>query len=409
MTTYTLTEFAPLEEKDDALLSLSLLMKPWIWQQAGKRGDVVKLLENNYLQIPDHLSIQTIFFHTGRSALYHFSEANHLPKNSQVAVQGFTCSAVILPLLQLGLIPKYIDIEKQTFSMNIDSVLQHYNPEVKMLILQHSFGVIPTDRNKILAFAKEKGIIVIEDMAHGIDPQLWQEAEEFQPNHMLLSFGRSKSISSVFGGAIVTKDMQLANQLQKVAEKLPFPNTTHTFRVLLYKPLSFFIQKTYSIGLGKVIHKISRIIGILDKELSETEIQGSYDTNHDKQFPKWSEQLLINQLNKYKNNQKQRNGIYMLYKQAFSDIHQPNGSRCPLLVSDAQAARAAAAARHMFLGTWYTQPVDPHRTSLEKMQYIKGSCPEAEAICNHIINLPLHISPATAQIIIDIVKPFSIV
>lgn len=407
MNSYIFTEFAPLEQKDDAILSLSLLVRPWTWKRAGKKEELITLLTKNYLQLPDSVAMNTIFFHTGRSALYHFFQTRNLSKNSTVAVQAFTCSAVILPLLQLGLKPRYIDIEKVTFSMNIDSLKQQYHPEMKVLILQHSFGVIPAYRHEILAFAKEKGIIIIEDMAHGIDPQLWQEPEEYEPKNMLLSFGRSKSISSVFGGAIVTNDKTRTEILQKEADKLPFPSSFSTVRILLYKPLSVFIQATYPIGLGKIIHKISSLMGILDKELSETEIQGNYDIVHDKQFPEWSQYLLINQLRKYGKQKQQRNEIFGIYKRAFPFLHQPNGSRCPLIVSDVQATRAAAAARHIFLGTWYSQPVDPNRTSLKKMQYQKGSCPEAEEICQHVVNLPLQVSPDTAKLITDIVKPFS--
>jgi dTDP-4-amino-4,6-dideoxygalactose transaminase len=52
--------------------------------------------------------------------------------------------------------------------------------------------------------------------------------------------------------------------------------------------------------------------------------------------------------------------------------------------------------------------IAPHDTKLDKMQYIKGSCPKAEKLAKETFNLPTHIniSQKEAQKIIDFLKNY---
>ena len=58
---------------------------------------------------------------------------------------------------------------------------------------------------------------------------------------------------------------------------------------------------------------------------------------------------------------------------------------------------------NLLIGDWYTSPVAPDDTKLDKLQYQLGSCPKAEKIAKQTLNLPTHIniSKKEAQKIID--------
>jgi len=47
---------------------------------------------------------------------------------------------------------------------------------------------------------------------------------------------------------------------------------------------------------------------------------------------------------------------------------------------------------NILLGDWYTCPVAPCDTKLEKMEYVAGSCPNAERFSKTTLNLPTHIN-----------------
>ena len=64
--------------------------------------------------------------------------------------------------------------------------------------------------------------------------------------------------------------------------------------------------------------------------------------------------------------------------------------------------------KNLLIGDWYTSPIAPDDTKLEKLLYILGSCPKAEKLAETTLNLPTHIniSKKQAQKIINFLKEF---
>ena len=53
---------------------------------------------------------------------------------------------------------------------------------------------------------------------------------------------------------------------------------------------------------------------------------------------------------------------------------------------------------NILIGDWYTNPVAPDDTRLDKLQYDEGSCPKAESLANVTLNLPTHIHISTREV-----------
>ena len=51
----------------------------------------------------------------------------------------------------------------------------------------------------------------------------------------------------------------------------------------------------------------------------------------------------------------------------------------------------------VLLGNWYHNVIDPEGVDLEAVGYKRGSCPKAEYVAKHIINLPTRITTEQAQ------------
>ena len=111
---------SPNVEKDDVLLALNLLIRPWKWKQ----GKEIKTLENEFA---NYLGVKyVVSFNSGRSALYAIlkaqSEIEGLKSGDSVLLQAFTCNASINPALWLGLNPIYVDCSQENFNMDIDDL-----------------------------------------------------------------------------------------------------------------------------------------------------------------------------------------------------------------------------------------------------------------------------------------------
>jgi len=149
-------DFAPNEQIDDAFLSLKLLCQPGKWLRGTAHQKASQELTRYFANT--HFS----YFFSGRSALFHLIQSLQLPKDSSVAITTFTCSAVVLPVLHAELKPIYVDIEKETLSMSFPDLEKKTNNSTKVIILQHTFGMTPIQRDRILQFAKQKKLLLLK-------------------------------------------------------------------------------------------------------------------------------------------------------------------------------------------------------------------------------------------------------
>lgn len=398
------TDFSSNESWDDALVSSLLLLQPWRWQNGNEVEKVKQQISALFANGRVYL------FLSGRSALYRLLKSLRLPEGSEVLVQGFTCEAVVLPVIANDLKPVYVDIESDSLSMSVIDLEKKLSEKARVLVLQHSFGLIPKQRDQILAIAKKNNLIVIEDLAHGFDTR------HFKKNNTdtvkLLSFGRSKALSSVFGAALIVNDLIAEKlSLEIASDRLSYPSFRYIFRLLLYKPLTVFIRSTYDFGLGKIIHKLVNLLGFLVPEISKKEKKGAFDNLFDRAYPNALAILLLNQLKKFEQTGQRRREISQLYFNSLRDVKdfttfntQGSMIRFPLLVNKKDEIIEKARRKNIFLGRWYDQVVAPKELDLEKVGYIKGGCPVAEKICSKIINLPTNITKHEALKVISILK-----
>lgn len=350
---------------------------------------------------------QVVPFLSGRGALNLLLQSLAFPKDSEAMLLGFTCEAVAMPVIQNKLKPVYVDIETDTFSFDMEDLLQKITPKTKVIILQHTFGIIPKHRSRVLQLAKDKKILIIEDLAHGFSPEYWQKQSLTDNEVLTLSFGRSKALSSVFGGALVTTNKRLLQQLKEIEAKLAYPSYATIARLLCYKPISFLIKLAYNIpSFGKMVHKLCNSLGLMIAEISKKEKMGFYDSYLEKKYPNALAILLLLQMKKMGDTSKQRESISKTYAKEFTNYNLEHGipSRYPLLIERKELMLKELAKKQIYLGNWYSQPIAPVQLQLEKAGYTIGSCPKAEQVCDRIVNLPLLVTKKEAENIIAELK-----
>lgn len=400
------TDFAPNESWDDALISLKLIFQPWKWKWGVEIAKAKKNIGSQFQIL--NSNNQVFFFLSGRSALFTILQLLALPKNSDILVQSFTCEAVILPIIACGHKPVYVDIETRTLSMNPIDLEKKISGKSKVLVLQHTFGMTPVQKAKILDLVKRYKLVLIEDIAHGYSiEQILNSKFEISNQMFLLSFGRSKALSSVFGSAVVTANNVYIKKLAHFERKL-MPSSFFILRLLLYKPISWLIKIFYDFYIGKLVHKAINYCNILVPEISQKEKKAVFDQSLDKAYPNALAALLNHQLAKFEQTKNNRASICSYYSknllnQGFITDSLPL-IRYPYLIKQPQKLLFKASKQNIFLGKWYDQVVAPKSLDLKKVGYIKGSCPKAEKICQLIINLPTNIKIGEANKIINIVE-----
>jgi len=135
----------------------------------------------------------------GTSALTTMFFALNLPPGSEIMVPSYTFFATIVPMRLFGLVPVFVDVNPRTLNFDLDDAKRRLTANTKALLPVHWIG-LPCEMDRICEFAKEKGLIVLEDSchAHGASMQgrwmgTWGRMAAF-------SFQASKPLPGIEGG-----------------------------------------------------------------------------------------------------------------------------------------------------------------------------------------------------------------
>ena len=71
--------------------------------------------------------------------------------------------------------------------------------------------------------------------------------------------------------------------------------------------------------------------------------------------------------------------------------------RFPIKHKNANEIIRKAWQNNLLIGDWYTSPIAPDDTKLDKIGYIVGTCPKAERLAKVTLNLPTHINISKKQ------------
>jgi len=429
---------SPNTEKDDILLALKLIFQPWHWKTAENASRQLEEEFKRYLGVKYAIS-----FNSGRSAFLAILESLELNKDEEVLIQAFTCNAAVNPILWSGLKPVYVDCDEKTFNIDIDdlkrTLRQAQGKKPKVLVAQHTFG-LPAEMDEILEICRQNDLILIEDCAHSLGVEYGSRAKRenhpapslegagsstFQPRYALgkvgtfgkaafFSFSRDKVISSVYGGMAVTNDENLTKKIKNYQEKIGYPSNFWIFQQLLHPVLmNLLILPTYRI-FGKYLLVLFQWLKILSKAVHWKEKRGKKPCYFPKRLPNALAILALNQfkkLEKFNNHRKEIANFYRQEIKELSSFESPSDYEQIYLrfaVKHPQAHKIIRQAwqKNLLIGDWYTNPIAPHDTKLDKMGYSFGSCPKAEALSKITLNLPTHInvSKEEAQKIIDFLK-----
>jgi CDP-6-deoxy-D-xylo-4-hexulose-3-dehydrase len=108
-----------------------------------------------------------VFVNSGSSACLLALASLLLSKGTKVITPACTFSTTLAPIIQLGLVPVFVDVDLDTYVANVDEVLAAITDDVKVLMLPNLIGNKPNWKaiKEGLAAMGREDIILIEDSA----------------------------------------------------------------------------------------------------------------------------------------------------------------------------------------------------------------------------------------------------
>jgi perosamine synthetase len=356
-----------------------------------------------------------LILNRGRDVLYVALKALGIQEKDSVLIQAFTCIAVPTPIIWLGANPKYIDIDPNTFNMDLECFRRSISDKTKAVIIQHTFGnfqdmksvkeIIDTENKR--RELKDK-IYIIEDCAHLFPTNIENTDILKYSDAAIFSFAQDKAISCTQGGLVIFKDDAISKKAiilygntQEQNEKEAQYNARYILKwdeikKEYFKPLLNTEKlKRFTIGKFKII--LYRYLRIIKKQ-AEKRID---NIDSIKRLSNEQAHLLLNQIKKiqkYNNNRKEITKIYdkLLNAEFRFKGHSSSLIRYPILVSNPDEVLNALGNEKIISGRWYATPVFPLTNNFSTVEYISGSCRKAEICGKCIVNLPTDINVNSA-------------
>jgi len=168
----------------------------------------------------------------GTDALQISLMALDLQPGDEVIVPAFTYAATAEAIALLKLTPVLVDVDAQTFNIDIDKIAEAISPKTKAIIPVHLFGQT-ADMEPLMQIAQKHSLFVIEDNAQSIGSiYSFSDGTKKQAGTIgdigTLSFFPTKNLGCYGdGGAMLTNNEELAQKLKMIASHGQSKKYTH--------------------------------------------------------------------------------------------------------------------------------------------------------------------------------------
>lgn len=173
-------------------------------------------------ELEDYLGVKHVIpCANGTDALQIAMMGLGLKPGDEVITADFTFAATVEVIALLGLVPVLVDVEKDTFNIDIEAIKKAITPKTKAIVPVHLYGR-PANMEAILEIAKEHNLFIIEDNAQAIGADYTFKNGKKQKlgtigNVGATSFFPSKNLGCYGdGGAIFTNNDELAHILRGI-------------------------------------------------------------------------------------------------------------------------------------------------------------------------------------------------
>jgi len=176
-------------------------------------GERVKKLENS---IKKYVGIKhAIALNSGTSSLYSALLSLDLKKHDEVMLPSFTFISTWEAVVNSGLKPILIDINRTDYTVDISDIKNKINSRTKAIIPVHLYGN-PVNMNELLEITDKNNIQIIEDASQSLGSRYNNKHTGTLGNIGIFSFSATKIITSGEGGIVVTNDNELANKIKLI-------------------------------------------------------------------------------------------------------------------------------------------------------------------------------------------------
>lgn len=321
-------------------------------------GPAVKQFQTNFEK---YLGVKHVIpCGNGTDALQVSMMALGLQPGDEVITVSFTFVATVEVISLLKLTPVLVDVDKDTFNIDTESIEKAITPKTKAIVPVHLFGQT-ADMEKIMEIAEKNDLYVIEDNCQAIGADYTYSDGSVKKAGTIGHFGctsffPSKNLGAYGdGGAIFTNDDELAKKCRSVVN--------HGMTVRYYHD---------DIGVNSRLDSLQA--GVLDIKLKHLDEYAA------------ARQKAAEYYNKaFANNPKIQTPV-----KADNTTHVYHQYTLIIEEADRDGLVEHLNSKGIPCGVYYPVPMHLQKAYINPEKYQEGDLPVTEYLSKHVISLPMH-------------------
>lgn len=255
---------------------------------------------------------------SARQALWMILSSLAPEPDSEVLVSSFMAPVVPFAIIKAGCRPVFCDVVPDGFVMSPEDAERKITSRTIAVIMPYSFGCY-SDIERFKALAEKHGLVLIEDCAQTFEGLYYGKRLGFNADFGIWSFGISKNIGSLNGGAFWYNERHKAcieDHLEVLKNKL---REDHRALEMLFAASVPVINKR----LGYTI--VRPLFDLYDRKRESRRCAGFNTDEFDTTITDLEATLCYLQLERYETVYKRRQNNYNIYKDKLNGLmHFPD-------------------------------------------------------------------------------------
>ena len=165
------------------------------------KGKYVQMFEDKFSKLVGYESFTTM---SGAHALDLAAILIDTNVNDEIIIPAHTYCATALAFVRNNAKIKWADIDKDSLTVSLDSIKKLVTNKTKAIVIVHLYGLICPEIEDIINFAKDRGIIIIEDCAQSLGAFVDNKSCGSFGDISCFSFHSQKNITTFGEGGMIS-------------------------------------------------------------------------------------------------------------------------------------------------------------------------------------------------------------
>lgn len=181
------------------------------WLTLGPRTEAFEEALGRYLGVPHVVAMSSC-----SEAMLVALRALGVGPGDEVITSSLTFASTVHAIVHAGARPVLVDIETETFGPDPEAMAERVTERTRALLPVH-FGGQACRIDDVLALARARGLVVVEDAAHAFGARVDGRAVGTFGDATAFSFYATKNVTTGEGGALALRDGDVAERVRRLS------------------------------------------------------------------------------------------------------------------------------------------------------------------------------------------------